>query len=117
MPIINLLRASGSSEPNSKIIPETLLKLDIDNVHNALNEKPFRDIQTELHQEYDVSLLDISQIFAEIREYIASNKEHLKALLGDENGEAIEKGLTNLFQIEQSSDMHEITTHGVQNKK
>ncbi len=107
MPIINLLRASGSSEPNSKIIPETLLKLDIDNVHNALNEKPFRDIQTELHQEYDVSLLDISQIFAEIREYIASNKEHLKALLGDENGEAIEKGLTNLFQIEQSSDMHE----------
>ncbi len=107
MPIINLLRACGSSEPNSKIIPETRLKLDIDNVHNSLNEKPFRDMQQELHQEYDASLLDINQIFAEIREYIASNKEHLKALLGDENGEAIEKGLDNLSQIEQSSNIHE----------
>ncbi len=107
MPIINLLRACGSSEPNSKIIPETRLKLDIDNVHNALNEKPFHDIQTELHQGYDASLLDINQIFAQIREYVASNKEHLKALLGDEDGEAIEKGLTNLSHIEQSSDMHE----------
>ena len=45
MPIISLLRACGSSEPNSIIVPETRLKLDIDNIHNTLNENPFRDIQ------------------------------------------------------------------------
>ncbi len=101
MPIISLLRACGSSEPNSIIVPETSLKLDIDNIHNTLNENPFRDIQQGLHQDYDINSLDNSQIFAEIRSYIASNEARLRLLLGDQSGEALEKGLKNLDDIDQ----------------
>ncbi|WP_316353487.1 hypothetical protein [Candidatus Trichorickettsia mobilis] len=74
MSIFTKLRELGSGEPKSLFVP-VAAKLDVNNVHNLINEQPIKNMQQELHGKYNaMSELDIQNALIEIEQYINLNK-------------------------------------------